>query len=150
MSNTERSGAARRRRAQGVKADRIQEIAGSLDPAIPNWVDNFVFEEVWGRPGLSYEQRQMVAIAVLAAGGHATQLRLYLHGALQDGVPEETLKEILLMLGVYCGFPVMFAALFEWQRVLREAGRPPQDSPSGSKTPKIPGATEPVNEQDQP
>ena len=55
---------------------------------------------------------------MLAVLGSETQLRNYLHGALQDGVPPEKLHETLLMTVVYAGFPAAIAALVVWKEVL--------------------------------
>ena len=44
------AGRERRRRAQGAKADRLQESLARLDPQLASWADGFVFDEVWGRP----------------------------------------------------------------------------------------------------
>ena len=105
------AGRERRRRAQGAKADRLQEALAGLDPQLAEWADGFVFDEVWGRPGLDFERRLLVALTALAATGRQQQLRNYLFGALQAGVPEAAIREALLMLTVYCGFPVAIAAL---------------------------------------
>jgi 4-carboxymuconolactone decarboxylase len=38
-------------------------------------------------------------------------MKNYLHGALQDGIPEAKLRQALTMLVVYAGFPVAIQAL---------------------------------------
>ena len=37
------SGRERRRRAQGAKADQLQDLLCSLDPQLGEWADNFIF-----------------------------------------------------------------------------------------------------------
>ena len=61
-------GMQRRRRAQGKKANQLAEVLVSLDPQIAEWADSFIFGEVWGRDGLSQDDRMLVAI--VAAGRH--------------------------------------------------------------------------------
>lgn len=117
------SGESRRRRAQGAKADRLQADLRSLDPGVAEWADSFVFGEVWGRPGISHEERMLVAISALASLGRTAQLRNYLFGAVQDGIPAEKIQEALAMLVVYAGFPVALAALTEWRAVLASSQR---------------------------
>jgi len=53
----------------------------------------------------------VVALIALATQGHHAQLKNYLHGALQDGIPEAKLRQALTMLVVYAGFPVAIQAL---------------------------------------
>jgi 4-carboxymuconolactone decarboxylase len=116
-------GARRRRRAQGAKADRLQVELARLDPELARWADDFVFGEVWGREGLSFEERMLVAISQLAATGRTQQLRNYLFGAVQAGVDPRKIQETLVMLTVYTGFPNAIAALATWAEVSESAGR---------------------------
>lgn len=110
-------GTQRRRRVQGPKSDRLQESIRGLDPQLAGWVDEFVFGEVWERPGLSEEERLLVAIGMLAAGRNPEQLRAYLFGAGFAGVPAEKVREVLVMCTVYAGFPAALQALGLWQEV---------------------------------
>ena len=102
---SELSGAARRRRAQGAKADQLQALLTSLDPGVGRWADEFVFGEVWDRPGLDFESRMLVAITSLATQGQGALLRNYAHGALQAGLSARKIHEALVQLVVYAGFP---------------------------------------------
>ncbi len=124
-------GAARRERAQGARADKLQAVLAAIDPQFAEWADDFIFGQVWGRPGLSQDERMLVAITALAAGGHTHLMKNYLHGALQAGIPPEKLHEALAMLIVYCGFPPTVIALSEWRQVFDAAvkqGVVPADS----------------------
>lgn len=120
---SEPPGAALRRRAQGAKADQLQALLTSLDPGVGKWADEFVFGEVWERPGLDFESRMLVAIASLATQGNGPLLRNYAHGALQAGVSARKIHEALVELVVYAGFPTATSMLFEWQQVLLAARR---------------------------
>lgn len=117
------NGRERRRRAQGAKADALQDALAAMDGRMAVWADDFVFGEVWAGPGISEEERMLVAITALAATARTRQLRNYLHGALQAGIPEAKLREALRMLVVYAGFPVAIEALSELQAVLAARGR---------------------------
>jgi alkylhydroperoxidase/carboxymuconolactone decarboxylase family protein YurZ len=120
---SEPAGAALRRRAQGAKADQLQALLTSLDPGVGRWADEFVFGAVWGRPGLDFESRMLVAITSLATQGQGALLRNYAHGALQAGVSARKIHEALVELVVYAGFPTATSMLFEWQQVLATARR---------------------------
>ena len=120
---SELSGAALRRRAQGARAEQLQALLVSLDPGVGRWADEFVFGEVWGRPGLDFESRMLVAISSLATQGKGALLRNYAHGALQAGVSARKIHEALVELVVYAGFPTATSMLFEWQQVLAAARR---------------------------
>ena len=44
-------------------------------------------------------------IAMMAATGHAAELRVHLKGALTNGCTPEEIREILLLVALYCGIP---------------------------------------------
>jgi 4-carboxymuconolactone decarboxylase len=111
-------GTARRRRAQGAKADGLQSALAALDPEVAEWADGFIFDDVWGREGISQDERMLVAVTALAAGKNPDQLKNYLHGALQAGTEPQKIHEALVMLVVYCGFPTALQALLVWKQVV--------------------------------
>jgi 4-carboxymuconolactone decarboxylase len=87
------------------------------------WADDFIFGEIWGREGISQDERMLVAITALAATEHPAQLRNYLHGALQAGISARKINEALLMMVVYAGFPTALSALVVWKDVVASARR---------------------------
>jgi 4-carboxymuconolactone decarboxylase len=111
------AGAALRARAQGHRTEQLGDALAALDPDLLDWADTFIFGEVWTGPGISFEERMMVAIVALAAGGETTQLRNYLHGALQAGIEPQRIHESLKMLVVYVGFPRSINAVATFREV---------------------------------
>jgi 4-carboxymuconolactone decarboxylase len=120
-ADAEPGGAALRRRAQGAKSDKLQALLCSLDGGVGRWADEFVFGDVWGREGLAFEERMLVAIASLATQGKGATLRNYAHGALQEGISARKIQEVLVMLVVYAGFPTATNMLYEWKQALDTA-----------------------------
>ena len=117
------SGAGLRVRAQGVRHQDLQSALATIDPRLADWADGFIFGDVWKRDGIPFEDRMLVAIVALAATEKPSQLRNYLHGALQDGMDPRRIHEALLMLVVYVGWPVALQSLVVWQEVVRAARR---------------------------
>jgi 4-carboxymuconolactone decarboxylase len=87
------------------------------------WSDTFIFGEVWGREGMSQDERMLVAITALAAREHPAQLRNYLHGALEAGISARKIHEALVMMVVYAGFPTALTSLVVWKEVVTSARR---------------------------
>jgi 4-carboxymuconolactone decarboxylase len=123
IRNGHPGGAALRARAQGAHSPALGQALADLDPELLEWADEFIFGKVWSRPGLSFEDRMLVAITALAVQGATTQLRNYLHGALQDGMEPDRIREALVMLVVYVGFPTALAALGVFKEVLESHER---------------------------
>lgn len=117
------TGPERRALAQGRRAPDLQAALGELDPQLAEWADGFIFDEVWGRPGLGHRDRMLIAITALATTGKPNQLRGYLHGAIQSGIRSEELRDLLVMLVVYAGFPTAIEGLLLFEQVLKAEER---------------------------
>jgi 4-carboxymuconolactone decarboxylase len=70
-----------------------------------HYTDRVLFDEVWERAGLSKRDRSLITVAALTAMGKMEQLQLHLGFARQNGVTDDELKEALLHLAFYSGWP---------------------------------------------
>jgi 4-carboxymuconolactone decarboxylase len=75
-----------------------------------------VWGGVWNRPGLELKYRSLVVVSALAAIGQTGELKTHLRGALNIGWSADELREALLQISGYAGFPAAHEAL----RVLSE------------------------------
>jgi 4-carboxymuconolactone decarboxylase len=82
-----------------------QNAFGDFAPGMVHYTDNVLFDEVWEREGLSKRDRSLVTIAALTALGKMDQLQFHLAFALRNGVTGDELKETLLQLAFYAGWP---------------------------------------------
>ncbi|MDE2597888.1 MAG: carboxymuconolactone decarboxylase family protein [Sphingomonadales bacterium] len=97
------------RSARGAAFQTEVTAAPAPDPATPvegSWRD-FVFAEVWNRPGLERRARYLVSIAgATISGAQDSVLDGYLRGALVGQVISlAELRETALHLAVYAGWP---------------------------------------------
>src|SRR5579884_3691027 len=63
-----------------------------------------VFQNVWGRPGLSNHQRSLVTVAILLARKRYDILKFYTRIAMRNGVTRTELEELLIQAIPYTGF----------------------------------------------
>ena len=80
-----------------------------------------LFGDIWSRPGLGHRDRELVTIAVIAALGFERQLRAHLKGALNAGVTRDEIKEVMLHIAHYAGWPAGFTGLAIAHEVFEEA-----------------------------
>jgi 4-carboxymuconolactone decarboxylase len=67
---------------------------------------DFVFAEVWSRPGLDRRTRRFITLACVCAARSPVAIRTYLNAALESGdIEEPELREFLLQFAVFQGFP---------------------------------------------
>lgn len=114
---TRQSGASVRRQVLGdAYVDRTAQVQDPfLVPFFEAGIDH-VWGGLWNRPGLDVKYRSLVVVTTLAALGRLHELHIHLPGALNVGWTPEELREALLQIGGYAGFPAALDAL----RVLSE------------------------------
>ncbi|OLP03682.1 4-carboxymuconolactone decarboxylase [Mycolicibacterium porcinum] len=82
-----------------------QRAFGDFAPGMVHYTDRVLFDEVWERPGLAKRDRSLITVAALTAMGKMDQLKFHLAYARQNGVTDDELKEALLQLAFYSGWP---------------------------------------------
>jgi 4-carboxymuconolactone decarboxylase len=70
-----------------------------------------LFGDVWARPELSLRDRSLVTCAALITSGSTEQLRGHLGRARQNGLSETELKEMIIHLAFYAGWPRAMSAV---------------------------------------
>ena len=88
-----------------------QRAFGDFAPGLVHYTDKVLFDEVWEREGLSKRDRSLLTVAALTAMGKTEQLTFHLDFARQNGVTEDELKEALLHLAFYAGWPNGMSAM---------------------------------------
>lgn len=79
-------------------------------PFLADATRGFALGDVWARPGLDDRTRQLAAVAAFAAMGEPQFLKVHAGYALNAGVSEAELKEIVYLTTVTAGFPRAIAA----------------------------------------
>jgi 4-carboxymuconolactone decarboxylase len=69
------------------------------------------FGAVWARPGLDMRYRMICTLSVLSVLQRLSQLRIYIHSALNIGIEPRAIQEVFIQAGIYGGFPIMVNAL---------------------------------------
>jgi 4-carboxymuconolactone decarboxylase len=64
--------------------------------------------------------KSLAMIAMMAAAGKPAELRVHLKGALKNGCTPEEIREVLLLVALYCGIPTANEAHRAAVEVLRE------------------------------
>lgn len=97
-------------------------------PFLAEATENFALGEVWSRPGLDPRARQLAAVSAFAALGNVAYMKVHAGYALNVGVAEEELKEIVYLTTVHAGFPRAIDAARGLSELLaeRRAARSPR------------------------
>jgi 4-carboxymuconolactone decarboxylase len=79
-------------------------------PFLAEATEAYALGDVWSRPGLDDRTRQLAAVAAFASIGLTELMTVHAGYALNVGVSEDELKEIVYMITVPAGFPRAIAA----------------------------------------
>jgi 4-carboxymuconolactone decarboxylase len=96
-------------------------------PFLAEATEAYALGDVWSRPGLDTRTRQLAAVAAFAATGQLPFMKVHAGYALNIGVSEEELKEVVYMITVPAGISRAIAAsqiLAELFAERRNTGRP--------------------------
>lgn len=74
-------------------------------PFLADAIAGYALGEVWGREVLDPRTRQLVAVSAFAAQGNLDYLKIHAGYALNLGVSEDALKEVVYLTTVHAGFP---------------------------------------------
>jgi 4-carboxymuconolactone decarboxylase len=110
-------------RKKVLGADHVQK---SLDAAsdftrdMQEFVTEYCWGAIWGRPGLDLRTRSMLNIGMLTALNRSHELAVHVRGAINNGVTEGEIKEIILQAAVYCGMPAGLESLRIAEKTINE------------------------------
>jgi 4-carboxymuconolactone decarboxylase len=93
---------------------------GEFGKPLQHVINAYAYGDVWSRTALPLATKSLAMIAMMAAAGHANELRVHLKGALKNGCSIEQIQEILLLVTLYCGIPAANEAHRVAADVLRE------------------------------
>lgn len=112
---------ARRERGEAI----FKEVFGR-EPRPGNYPDflqittEHLFGEIWARPELSLEERELVALTAVALARTDWELRGHIGASLNLGMSREKIVEVIIQLAYYGGWPVANNGLRVAQEVFAE------------------------------
>jgi 4-carboxymuconolactone decarboxylase len=98
----------------------IHENLKKYDPDFAKFLNEQLFGSIWTRPGLEITIRSFITMASLIALGRFNQLRLHMKAALNLGITELQLKEMIFHLSQYCGVPAAVEATIAFREATEE------------------------------
>jgi 3-oxoadipate enol-lactonase/4-carboxymuconolactone decarboxylase len=91
-----------------------------LDRDFQAFITRTAWGGVWARPGLDRRTRSLLTVAMMAALGHAEELKLHLRASKNTGATPADVSEVLLQVAVYAGVPAANAAFRAAKEIFAE------------------------------
>ena len=100
--------------------DRSLAQVSEFSRPIQELVTEYCWGEVWSRDGLPRATRSLINIAMLTALNRGHELGVHVRGAINNGVTEEEIQEVLLQTAIYVGVPAALESFRVAERVIGE------------------------------
>lgn len=116
-------GLAKLNEIDGEQGDKVMQALADIAPDLGRYIIGFAFGEIYTRPPLDLQQRELITLAALAAqGGCEKQLHVHIHASLNVGLTREQIIETFIQCIPYLGFPKVLNAVFVAKEVFAEQG----------------------------
>lgn len=93
------------------KHTAAQNLFGEFSPKLAELTDHVLFDDIWARTELSQRDRSLITVAALITQHRPDQLRYHLNLALENGLTQTELKEVITHLAFYAGWPSSMTAI---------------------------------------
>ena len=92
----------------------------ALSPDMYEMSVGHLFGDVWGRPGLSLRDRQLVTLAANIAMARPTGNHSHYLSSLRLGITKRQIIEVMIQVGHYTGWPTLSNAVRQFTEILEE------------------------------
>lgn len=93
------------------RAEEVRTEWNRISPDFEEFVLGSLAGEVWTRKALDLRTRSLVTIAALTALGRTRGLGLNIEMAIQNGATRDEIRETILQMAFYAGFPAAWEGL---------------------------------------
>jgi 4-carboxymuconolactone decarboxylase len=114
-------GAKNLRRLDPNQVENLEQTFKDISPDMAKFVIEYGFADILSRPALNLKHREMATIAALTAMGTApSQLKFHIKAGLNIGVSQVEIREIMILMSVYSGFPAAINGTLALKEVINE------------------------------
>jgi len=85
--------------------DRRMNAFGEFGAPLQHIINAYAYGDAWSGTALPLATKSLAMVAMMAAAGRANELRVHLRGARTNGCTADEVREILLLVAMYCGIP---------------------------------------------
>lgn len=108
-------------RKEVLGASHVERSLGQVSEfsrPIQELVTEYCWGAVWTREGLDHRSRSMINLAMLTALNRSHELGVHVRGAINNGVTEQEIQEILMQTAIYVGVPAALESFRVAEKVL--------------------------------
>ena len=105
----------------GKAGEDVKNSLNEISPDLVKYMVEYAFGDIYSRDGLDLKSKEIAVVAALTALGNAEpQLKVHMNGALNVGCSINEIKEVILQMSAYSGFPTCINAMNALKNILNE------------------------------
>ncbi|MET4083929.1 4-carboxymuconolactone decarboxylase [Pedobacter sp. UYP30] len=105
----------------GEAGEKVINGLKDISPELGKFIIEYGFGDIYTRAGLDVKSKEIAVVASLTAMGNSQpQLKVHINGALNTGSSINEVKEVILQMSVYSGFPSCINGMNALKEVLKE------------------------------
>jgi len=90
----------------------------ALAPEFAKLTKDFLFGDIWERPGLSQRDKSLITVTCLVALNRIEQVEFHLKKAFENGLSKEELVAAITHIAFYAGWPTAASAFVHLKKVI--------------------------------
>ena len=105
----------------GIGGENVIQSLQDIAPDVGKYIIEFALGDVYTRPELSMQEREMITItSLLTTGGCEPQLEVHINGSLNVGLSPEKIIETFIQCIPYTGFLKVLNAIYTAKKIFAE------------------------------
>lgn len=100
--------------------DKANSKINTFNGDFQHFISNYAWGEIWTRPGLNKPTRSCITLAMLIALNRKDEFKMHVRAAVNNGLTQDEIKEIIMHSALYCGLPAANEALHSAEEILNE------------------------------
>jgi 4-carboxymuconolactone decarboxylase len=110
-----------RREVLGAKyVDAAMNNQTDFNRPLQELLNEYCWGGPWAREGLTRTERSMINLAMLTALGRTHEVETHVRGALNNGLTQQQIAEVLIQTAIYCGVPAAVDSFRAASKVIAE------------------------------
>ena len=104
-----------------MASDDVQKATDDMKAIAPEFAQltqDFLFGDIWKRPGLSQRDKSLITVTVLVALNRIEQVEFHLKKALENGLSKEELVAAITHIAFYAGWPTAASGFSHLKKVI--------------------------------
>jgi len=90
----------------------------AVAPDFAKLTKNFLFGDIWERPGLSRRDKSLITVTCLVALNRIEQVEFHLKKAFENGLSQEELVAAITHIAFYAGWPTAASGFGHLKKVI--------------------------------